>query len=271
MKQANLTLHCGAHVVELEEVERVKTPQPTDTWVPIPHAGLIEQVTSTLAGNKLTVVKVAHSLTHDGMRYFGLMQIRNGQTQEDYTWVLGLRNSHDKMFPAGLIAGANVFICDNLSFSGEVRFARKHTVHIMRDIPQLTQRAIGRLMDKWGRQDKRIEAYKGQSIDNRDAHDLIIKAVDVRACPPRMIPGILNEWRNTEFPEFKERTMWSLFNGFTRIMNQSDNLNELARRTEALHGLLDSYVGLPVLDAIAARDEAEWEEAHRTRAEDTPS
>jgi hypothetical protein len=33
--------------------------------------------------------------------------------------VLGLRNSHDKRFPAGLVGGSAVFVCDNLAFSGE--------------------------------------------------------------------------------------------------------------------------------------------------------
>ena len=260
MKKANLILHCGAHKVELDEVKAVKTPEPTETWNPIPHIDLIHQVSATLLANRLTVVNAAHSLTHDGMRYFGLMQIGNGQVHEDYTWVLGLRNSHDKMFPAGLVAGADVFICDNLSFSGEVRFARKHTRFITRDLPQLTERAIGKLMDKWGLQDKRIDAYKTAELTDKDAHDLIIRAVDIRACTPRMIPSILTEWRVPEFEEFKARNTWSLFNSFTRVLNQKPNLTELAKRTETLHGLMDSYVGL-VKDI----------EAHKIMAEDTPA
>jgi hypothetical protein len=38
-------------------------------------------------------------------------------------------------------------------------------------------------------------------------------------------------------------TFWTLFNSFTEVLK--GNLNELPKRTEALHGLLDSYVGLP--------------------------
>jgi len=34
---------------------------------------------------------------------------------------VGLRNSHDKTFPAGLVAGTRVFICANLSFSGLIQ------------------------------------------------------------------------------------------------------------------------------------------------------
>jgi hypothetical protein len=49
--------------------------------------------------------------------------------------------------------------------------------------------------------------------------------------------------RNPRHHEFQSRTLWTLFNSFTEVLK--GNLNELPTRTEALHGLLDSYVGLP--------------------------
>src|SRR5688500_7653344 len=36
-KHPNLILHCGAHRVEFDQVETVKTPRATSTWTPIPH------------------------------------------------------------------------------------------------------------------------------------------------------------------------------------------------------------------------------------------
>jgi len=74
---------------------------------------------------------------------------QRAESDEDCCWVLGLRNSHDKTFPAGITAGASVSVCDNLSFSGEVKLARKHTTHITRDLPRLVQSAVGKLMDRW--------------------------------------------------------------------------------------------------------------------------
>ena len=50
-------------------------------------------------------------------------------------------------YPAGLVLGAAVFVCDNLSFSGEVKLARKHTSMIERDLPGLVGRAVGLLGD----------------------------------------------------------------------------------------------------------------------------
>jgi hypothetical protein len=242
-RHPNLLLHCGAKAVSRRAVQKVVTPFPTDTWTPIPHMELIQRVEHTLKSNRLTIGTQAHSLGHEGMRYFGLMEIKGRATDADYCWVLGLRNSHDKTFPAGIVAGSSVFCCDNLAFSGEVKLARKHTRYINRDLPFLVQQAIGRLLDKWHDQDVRIDAYRNTALKDRGAHDLIIRATDVGACSNRMVPTVLHEWRESKYEQFQERNVWNLFNAFTEALKEGD-LAVLPKRTEALHGLMDSHVGL---------------------------
>jgi hypothetical protein len=241
----NLCLHCGASPVDRADVLSVATPIATPSWTPLPHGRLIETVEEALSASRLTVGSVAHSLTHDGARYFGLMEIVRDAETGDYCWVLGLRNSHDKTFPAGVTAGAQVFVCDNLSFTGEVKLARKHTRFIGRDLPLLVERAIGLLLNRWHDQSVRFSSYKESAITDGSAHDLIVRAVDVGICSNRMIPDILKWWRKPAHEEFRARSIWSLFNSFTEALKQG-NLAELPKRTEALHGLLDSHVGLAV-------------------------
>src|SRR5262245_21077001 len=118
--KANLVLHCGAARSDRDQVIASATPARTSTWVPIPHGRLLEQVQTCLAGNGLHVVSEAHGLTRGAQRYFGLLQVANGSNLADFGLVVGVRNSHDKSFPASLVLGASVFVCDNLSFSGEV-------------------------------------------------------------------------------------------------------------------------------------------------------
>jgi hypothetical protein len=241
-RSPNLLLHCGAQSASLADVKSVTTPLATASWQPIPHDHLIERVRGTLSASSLRIGSEAHSLSHCGQRYFGLMEVHADTATRDYCWVLGLRNSHDKTFPAGIVAGASVFVCDNLSFSGEVKFARKHTRFINRDLPQLVERAIGRLVDKWHDQDTRIAAYKERAVSNAEAHDLIIRAADVGVCSNRLIPSVLREWREPRYEAFEPRTVWSFFNSFTEALK--GNLGELPHRTEALHGLLDVHVGI---------------------------
>jgi len=240
--KCNLILHCGANAVERSAVSKVKTPSRTATWTPIPHLRFVEQVERSLHQSRLNILSQAHALSHEGNRYFGLIQVQGGRSNSDYGLVLGLRNSHDKTFPAGLVAGAQVFVCDNLSFNGEVKLSRKHTRFINRDLPMLTQRAIGQLQEKWHHQEQRIDRYMGYAIDDRDAHDLMVRAVDVGVCPVTILPKVVQEWRQPSHDVFRDRTVWSLFNGFTEALK--GNLHMLPGRTQALHALMDGFVGI---------------------------
>ena len=67
-----------------------------------------------------SVTNEAHGLWGQGNRYFGLMELANGDAEDDYSLVPGLRISHDKTFPASLALGIQVLVCDNLSIFGKV-------------------------------------------------------------------------------------------------------------------------------------------------------
>lgn len=244
MKTANLFLHCGAAHVNREALDHITTPEATDTWHPIPHTSFITQVEKALTATNMRVVSQAHSITKEGNRYFGLFQVSNCvSTGEDYSYVLGMRNSHDKSFPAGLVVGSQVFVCDNLSFSGEIRIARRHTRHIMTDLPKLTGSAIGMLASKWTLMTDRIAKYKTTEISDKDAHDFVVRALDIGVATLQQVPAVLNEWRAPRHPEFAaDKTAWRLFNSFTEVM-KSTSLSALPKRTITLHGLMDSQVG----------------------------
>lgn len=242
--KANLMLHCGAAKVEREQLALVHTPAATRTWQPVPHLDFITGVETALTAANMRVVEQAHSLTKEGNRYFGLFQVANCQeTGADYSYVLGLRNSHDQSFPAGLVVGSQVFVCDNLCFSGEIKIARKHTVFIKRDLPALTANAVGQLAEKWTMMGDRIARYKSTELTDRDAHDFVIRALDVGAAKVTQVPAIINEWRTPRHPEFAQgKTAWRLFNAFTEVAKEV-SLATLPKRTISLHGLMDAQVG----------------------------
>ena len=239
MNNLNLCLHTGARAVERTQLCLVNTPERTSTWVPIPHERFLCGIVNELEKNNLTVVNESHGLTKDGNRYFGLLQVQNGHNAADFGMVVGVRNSHDKSFPAGIVVGASVFVCDNLSFSGEIKLARKHTVFVERDLPQLIHRAMGQLTEQRGKQELRFASYKSTEFSDGQAHDLIIRAVDARVLPVTKIPDLLKEWREPRHEEFRKdgKTAWRLFNAFSEIAK--GNLDFLPRRTQALHGLMD--------------------------------
>ena len=237
------------------EVQKTPTPAPTETWMPIPHFALIERLREIVGNAGLTITQEAHALARNGLRYFGLFQVAgipNFSQESNIGTVIGLRNSHDKMFPAGINAGSAPFVCDNLAFHNEIKISRRHTKFIMRDLPTLLSGAFGKLLDTWGNNAKRIEAYQSRSINDLEAHNLIAKAYRVGAVSKTALADVLDQWHTPEHEEWKsERNLWGLHNSFTNIMR--GNMIALPKRSDALHGLLDPLAGI----SLARVEEAE--------------
>ncbi len=236
----NLLMHCGGKHVSRDELANASTPERTKTWVPVSHQRLLELVDETIERQGFHVTNQAHGLWGDGARYFGLMELANGHAEDDYNLVLGLRNSHDKTFPAGICVGACVLVCDNLSFGAEITLARKHTRFVHRDLPDLVRDAISGFTQLRVDQHNRIKTYKHKRINNRAAHDLIIRAIDDKIIPVTKVPGVLSEWREPSHNQFTNhgRSLWRLHNAFSETWKGA-NLNTLPRRSQRLHQLLD--------------------------------
>jgi hypothetical protein len=139
-----------------------------------------------------------------------------------------------------------VFVCDNLAFSGEVRISRKHTRYAMRDLWHPTARAVGQLGDRFHHLDQRVDAYKGRTVNDPEAHDLVIRAVDCQANTPTQIPDVLDQWRHPAHETFRTRSLWSLFNAFTEV-HKTGNPHASLRRGETLHGLFDAAADLALV------------------------
>jgi len=246
----NLMVHAGGNHVEREQLALVETP-PADQksgWTPIPHDVLVDETMHTLNACGYRIVTEAHALARKGMQYFGMVQVApyglDQATPEDYSMVIGLRNSHNKSFSAGLVCGSGVFVCDNLAFSGEIKIGRKHTRFINRDLPGLVHAAVGRLGTMRHQQDHRINAYKQCELSHVQADHLILEMLRSRIITTTQVEKVVNEWDAPRHPEFVEagETAWRLFNAVTET--QKGRLATLPRATQALHGMMDGVCGV---------------------------
>ena len=115
---ANLMLHQGSSSVDREELGNVLTPPATHSWQPIAHEHLLHTTEQQLSRFNLHITGESHGLSRNGSRYFVLLEIGEPDSDRDYQTVIGVRNSHDKTFPAGICVGTCVMVCDNLCFIG---------------------------------------------------------------------------------------------------------------------------------------------------------
>jgi len=252
MRKVDLYTHCGSNRVSREQMRNSITPPASDSHVPIPHTVLWDKALSAFENSGYKLENEAHALNREGQQYFGLMQlgaaaggdgaslIGNGH---DASLIAGVRNSHDKRFPAALVLGSQVFVCDNLAFSGEVKVATRHTRYILDRLDRVVGDAVGKLADHRIKLEERHDLYKSSELSHGEVNDLVIEAMDRNVLPPTKIPQVMEEWRNPRHPEFKVdgQTGWRLYNAFTESLKGS-SLNLLSSRTQRLHGILDKHL-----------------------------
>ena len=241
MNDLNLCLHCGASAVPVTKLAQVQLPEATKTYCPIPHDFLLETVKVKLADAGFAVEKEAHALTHDGARYFGLMQLVNGTSNKEHALVAGIRNSLDKSFAAGFSCGAGVFVCDNLSFTGEVVMNRKHTARIMEHLPGLITAAVSQTALMRDNQAKRFEFYQGVALGDWTADHLIMEMMRRGVIAPSRVTKIWREWEEPSH-DFGPQTLWRLFNAATETL-KGTGLHRMPGITIELQSILDDFCG----------------------------
>lgn len=265
---SNLMLHRGAQQVSRERVADIPVPMGTNSWVPIAHHDLIEQTVDRFAGLGWSVDREQHGLWRDGLRYFGVFDLKGADLDgKPYTLAVGLANSHDQSIAAKIAVGSRVFVCDNLAFSGEVTVSRKHTTHLMAALPQVIAGAVAKVSAMRIKQDARIETYQRTDISDMQAHDVLVRAMERNAIPARELPRVLKEWKAPSHPEFDDRNLWSLFNGFTQVL-KGTSVAELPNRTMRLHALCDEVAGGIVLPAEAQEQLAALDAAVQANEQD---
>ena len=263
-----LMIHCGGYAAELSEVEKVETPEPTDSWRPIPH-DLLWRLTEEEFKNRGIVVKdVAHSLARDGAHYFGLAEVEMpmamGVEGEIHNLIIGLRNSHAKDFPASFVAGSRVFVCDNLCFSGEIKLGKKHTKNILEALPVMVAQGLSALGGLRDSQEQRIAAYRDFVLTDEQ---IVIEACKMarlknEAFTWGMFRRVLEEVESPTYQEHKnergESTVWTLQNAITETYKRGPNPNTALTRSLRTFDYLDNLTNFvtPANRAIAELREA---------------
>jgi hypothetical protein len=232
-------------VSTFDDVCAVPTPQGTPSWRPMSHGRMIETLENVAEAHGAPVINSAHLLGRDGQRYFGLFQV-NLPTMHDgeIATMIGLRNSHDKAFRAGIMAGDAPFICSNLAFNNEIVLGRKHTAGFsLRVLQDLMLEAFSRLIEARQARDIKIERMKNHAISDRTAHDVIINGMRAGACAPSHVGRIAEQWHNPEHETFAEDySVWRLHNAFTNVWRGA--VNQTPQRSAALNHVIDSEFAL---------------------------
>jgi hypothetical protein len=237
----NLMIHCGAQRTTLKALREMPTPKGTRTHIPIAHHELFDLTRKSAKNHGLEITQTAHATQGD--LYFAMMEVRS--PYDDFSSIIGLRNSHNKKLPAALVAGTGVIVCDNLLFDGTIKIGRRHTLNMMKELPNLIDTAMSQLVERSETQVTRFDRYKDAVLKPEQVNDILIAAFDAGVISSGKIGRVLAEYRQPSHKEFIGETLWTLLNAFTEILKPRESGQDifyLSDKTVALTDLLDEVV-----------------------------
>lgn len=225
-----LLAHCGTVKVDRAFLDDLEMPEATDTFKPIAHSVLVDAIEESLAFRHISIERSEFAVSQDGMKMFGLLEVN--QVYEGVNFAIGLRNANDKSMRLGMVAGYRVFVCDNMSLSGDFNpLLAKHTKNL--DLVESVSMGIDRIQRGWQPLREAIDYKRATHIEPDDAKLLIYSAFAHRHLPISLFREVSQEFGTTP-----ESTLWSLENNFTEAFKK---LNPIAQYKAAakLPALLD--------------------------------
>lgn len=240
MATSTLVNHCGAREVPLEELAQVPAPPATATWFPVPHHQVFQSVVETLEGAGFSVRQSRLSLARNDARFFGTLDLAT-PVSDGVSLAVGIRNSTDKSFPIGFCCGTRVFVCDNLSFTSEVVVSKKHTRFGAERYLEGISNAVSGLHQYKEAAANWIGRMQHWDLSEDAANSYLLQAYEKGVIGMRLLPLVLQEWRQPKFEEYKPRTGWALWNCFTDVIGrtrQKSSPAEAALTTIRLQKLL---------------------------------
>lgn len=234
-----LMLHAGAQKIGRQDLLALPTPESTETHTIVPHSKIVETTIEALSYRRIEVVKDEYGISADGAKMFGVLTLnieRNG-----INLVIACRNSHDKTFSLGMVAGFRVFCCDNLAFNGEFfAIAKKHSKHLLANLVDSIAIGVDRVQRHFEPMTEQVNAWQNHQLPDIEAKAIIYRAFieDAVAAPKHIARVVHNEYFQPKYPEFEPRTLWSLQNAFTSAFKALEPLPQY-RATASL----GSYFG----------------------------
>jgi hypothetical protein len=201
-----LVAHCGAQYIDREGLKLLETPEPTDSWTPIPHYDLVQALDGQLKARGITIVKEQFAVQK--AKLFGVLDTDYAVDEEGCA-SLDIRTANDKSLALQLAIGRRIFLCDNMAFHGDlIALRRKHTGNL--DLHKEFAEGIGRYVREYPKLQDNITWWKERTVSKERGKQLIYDIFRQKLVPIRLFHPAVHDWEATE-----EKTMWRLHNCMT--------------------------------------------------------
>jgi hypothetical protein len=250
MKHANLAIAGSeSHQVQRNQLSLVAMPAATDTYCPVRHDVVVDSFQDAFDNAGFQFGGEVHHLTRNGKRYFGMFELLHDGMNEQHALVAGIRNSLDMAFALTLLIGGQVFICDNLQFSAANVMKRKHTTHILRDLPGILTDMVSTTGIESKVLDARYDQYQQVWLTDSEADRLMVSMVRQGAVNTSRIGKVIQEWYEPTATnddgvllDHGPKKVWRLLNAATEALKGAP-IHDMPERTLRLQSILDDAAG----------------------------
>jgi hypothetical protein len=227
-----LMLHCGAEAITRHQLATLPVPAPRGSrHVTRPFIDDVELVRDRFQREGIVIEDEGYGVkrdkaTGDPLQFFGILSItiRGFTADSSYGLMVGLRGSYDQTLTRALAVGSQVFVCDNLAFSGEVEIRTRQTLNIDKRIPGLMADAIARIPAMAEAQQSRFEAYRNVELKPRWGDALLVDMVRHGVLNPSQLGRAIAQWDAPAHDEHAEQghSMWRLHNAVTEAIKPAN-------------------------------------------------
>ncbi len=205
-------------LINREALRHLPVPETTDTFKPIPHFELVDNIMKSLSYRRLEVVREEYAVSFDGMKMFGLIELN--VEYSGVRFAIGLRNSNDKSMRVGLVAGYRVMVCENKMLTGDFQpMLAKHSKNF--NLIDGLSVAVDRIQRNIGRVEQHIGVKKQKMLSDESAKSLIYEAFLNRKIPMSLMRLVHREFFiEPQYAAFADKSLWSLENCFTNAFKK---------------------------------------------------
>ena len=239
MNQPTIDLSGVANSALRTDLNRTAPPPATKSYQPVKHGVLVDMIEDSMDAHGFKFGEQTHALWRNGdARYFGMFQLLHANSNSDFALMLGIRNSYDMSISAQMLLGASVFLCANMSYSAANIVGRKHTTHIMQDLPGLIDEQVAKTAMYAEIQETRFDRYQTESLGDARADRMMINMIRSGSLQTSRLEKVIDQWYDPTY-DHGGKTLWRMFNACTEALKGTP-IHDMPRRTLALQSLMDN-------------------------------
>jgi hypothetical protein len=233
----------GSFRLTRDELREFGTPAGTRTHKPVNHGTAADLTVKYANLFGYSIDSEEFGVNPSKTQMFGVLRVtkRGEAGRPDMQKAIAIRNSHDKAFAFGMLAGVSVFCCSNLMFNAGKQSAavrRKHTsgINLAETIPQLFRALESEYATLYGN----IDRIKETKIESRAALcEQVVTMVENNVLPSCDIMPVIQQFENPLHEEFSLHTEYALFNCVNEVAKKYT-----AKKADKCYRGLSDHFGL---------------------------